>query len=82
VPETESPVPVAREENVAGGEPVVLGTRIRVAILYAMSEKAGMNEAEIAEEYPHVPVSVVRRVLKYALANRDAMVEYLRRDEE
>lgn len=72
---------ITSNPEIAGNEPILLGTRIRIALLYAMAEKAGMSVEQIAGSYPHLTVEQIEDALVYAYANRENMEEYLARDE-
>ena len=65
-----------------GGEPILLGTRIRVALIYAMEAKAGMSVYDIAKAYPHLTPHQIESALEFAHANKELMEECLRRDEQ
>ena len=81
LPDERFPSLITSDQKIAGNEPILLGTRIRVALLYAMAEKAGMSVEQIASGYPHLTVEQIEDALAYAHANREKMEEYLARDE-
>lgn len=56
--------------GVQGGQPCIVGTRIRVRQVAAM-HRDGMSVEAIAEEYPHVPVSHLHAAVAYYLVNRE-----------
>ena len=72
---------MSSDPGISGNEPILLGTRIRVALLYAMKEKAGMSIEQIASAYPHLTVEQIEDALAYAYENREEMEGYLARDE-
>ncbi len=72
---------ISRSPGIAENEPILAGTRIRVAILYAMESKAHLCLEEIAREYPHLSPYQIEGALQYARANRDEMARYLEKDD-
>ena len=72
---------IARHPHIAENEPILVGTRIRVAILYAMESRAHMSVEEIARQYPHLSPYQIEGALQYARANRDEMERYLEQDD-
>lgn len=80
--ESRVPAAVSSDPGIAGGEPVLSGTRIRVALLYAMEVKAGMSLHNIAATYPHLTPGQIESALAFARANEELMEECLRADEQ
>ena len=72
---------ITRSPGIAENEPILAGTRIRVAILYTMESRAHMSLEEIAREYPHLSPYQIEGALQYARANRDEMERYLEQDD-
>ena len=73
---------IISDQEIAGGEPILLGTRIRVALIYAMEARAGMSVYDIAKAYPHLTPRQIESALEFAHANRQLMEECLQRDEQ
>jgi uncharacterized protein (DUF433 family) len=67
---------VVRVEGVAGGQPVIAGTRISVAHL-ARLLKAGEQPADIIATYPHLSPAAVYDALSYYLDHRDEIDQLL-----
>lgn len=72
---------IRHDPDIANGEPILSGTRLRVAILYSLHVQAGLSVDELAGEYPHLSRAQIKSALDYALANSDKMEEYLAEDE-
>lgn len=81
LPNGRFPSLVTRDRKIAGNEPILFGTRLRVALLYAMAEKAGLSVEQIANAYPHLMLEQIKDALAYAYANREEMEKYAARDE-
>jgi uncharacterized protein (DUF433 family) len=47
-----------------GGQPVIKGTRVRPEIIVENFE-GGSDIEEIAENYPHIPVDAIRRIIEF-----------------
>ncbi len=52
---------VVSDPNVCGGKPVIKGTRVPVHYIVELL-KDGMSPEEIHEEYPSVPLEVIRKL--------------------
>jgi uncharacterized protein (DUF433 family) len=64
-----------------GGQPVVTGTRIRVATILA-SYRQGMGIEEIVQQYPGLKPGDVHDALAYAYEHLDEIEAFLRADDE
>jgi uncharacterized protein (DUF433 family) len=64
-----------------GGQPVVLGTRIRVATILACYRQ-GMRVEEIVQDYPAIKPADVHDALAYAYDHMDEIEADLAADEE
>ena len=60
--------PVVSDPDVRGGEPVVRGTRVPVAVLADLTA-AGASLTELLEDYPSLTPELLRAALRYAAAN-------------
>jgi uncharacterized protein (DUF433 family) len=71
------------EEDAArcGGQPVVAGTRVRVATILT-SYRQGMGAEEIVQQYPGVRPADVHDALAYAYDHLDEMEAALAADDE
>jgi uncharacterized protein (DUF433 family) len=67
---------IVRVEGVAGGQPVIAGTRISVAFL-ARLLRAGDQPADIIATYPHLEPAAVYDALSYYLDHRDEIDGYI-----
>ena len=64
-----------------GGQPVVVGTRIRVATILACY-RLGMSVEEIVQQYAHLKPSDVHDALAYAYDHLDEIETDLAADDE
>lgn len=64
-----------------GGQPVVAGTRIRVATILA-AYRQGMGVEEIVQQYPHLKPADVHDALAYAYDHLDEIEADLAADDE
>jgi uncharacterized protein (DUF433 family) len=64
-----------------GGQPVIAGTRIRVATVLACYRQ-GMTIEEIVQQYPHLRPSDIHDALAYAYDHLDAIEADLAADDE
>jgi len=55
---------VERVEGRMNGEPVITGTRV-LAQAIVDNYDSGSSVDELAENYPHIPVETIRRVLAF-----------------
>jgi len=71
------------ESNIArcGGQPVVVGTRIRVATILTCYRQ-GMRVEEIVQQYPGLRPADVHDALAYAYDHLDAIENDLAADDE
>ncbi|MBO9370094.1 MAG: DUF433 domain-containing protein [Chloroflexi bacterium] len=56
--------------GIAGGEPIIKGTRVSVRAI-AMHYKAGETLEEILDAYPHVPPAAVLDAISYYLDHQE-----------
>ncbi len=66
---TEHPY-IVRVSGIAGGEPIIKGTRVPVCTI-ALHYKAGETFEEILEAYPHVPPAAVFDAISYYLDHQE-----------
>ena len=72
---------IARDADICGDRPRIAGTRItvgRIATLW----KQGLTPEEIADNWGYVTLAQVYAALAYYHANRDAIEQALKQDEE
>ena len=52
---------VVSDPGVCGGKPVIKGTRVPVHAIIDLL-KAGMSPEEVHEQYPSVPLEIIRKI--------------------
>jgi uncharacterized protein (DUF433 family) len=72
---------IEKDPTRCGGQPVVAGTRIRVATILACYRQ-GMTVEEIVQLYSHLKPADVHDALAYAYDHLDEVEASLSRDEE
>lgn len=72
---------IETESNRCGGQPVVVGTRIRVATILACYRQ-GMGIEEIVQQYPSLKPADVHDALAYAYDHLDEIEAGLAADDE
>ena len=72
---------VETDANRCGGQPVVVGTRIRVATILACYRQ-GMGVEEIVQQYPSLRPADVHDALAYAYDHLDEIEAGLTADDE
>ncbi len=61
---------IVRVATIAGGEPIIKGTRVPVWVI-ALHYKAGETLEEILEAYPHVPPAALVDAISYYLDHQE-----------
>jgi uncharacterized protein (DUF433 family) len=72
---------IEKDPERCGGQPVVVGTRIRVATVL-MCYRQGMSIEEIVQQYPHLRPSDVHDALAYAYEHLHEIEADLAADDE
>jgi uncharacterized protein (DUF433 family) len=72
---------IEKDPGRCGGQPIVAGTRIRVATVLTCYRQ-GMNVEEIIQNYPHLKPSDVHDALAYAYDHLEEIEADLRADDE
>jgi uncharacterized protein (DUF433 family) len=72
---------IEKDHSRCGGQPVVAGTRIRVATVLACYRQ-GMTVEEIVQQYPHLKPADVHDALAYAYDHLDEIEADLAADDE
>lgn len=67
---------IVRISGVAGGQPVIAGTRISVVFI-ARLLRAGEQPVDIIAGYPHLAPAAVYDAISYYLDHRDEVEHYL-----
>lgn len=52
---------VVSDPDVCGGKPVIKGTRVPVRFIVELL-KAGLRPEQVHEQYPHVPLEIIRKI--------------------
>ena len=78
--QTEHPY-VQKDQAVCGGDPVIVGTRIPVRLLY-LRLRAGDSVEAIQRAYPRLTLAQIHDALSYAYDHLSQIEEEIRREEE
>ncbi len=66
---------VESDPEIMGGEPVIKGTRVSVAVIVG-SIADGMTEPELLDAYPQISQKDIRACLKYAAESAQDDIRY------
>ena len=72
---------IERDDSRCGGQPVVAGTRVRVAIILGCYRQ-GMSVEEIVQQYPGIRPADVHDALAYAYDHLDEIQTSIAADDE
>ncbi len=72
---------ISIDPKIAGGQPVISGTRIRVIDIAIKYELMGLSADKIIDEYPHLKLEHVHDALSYYYENKDYFNRKSRSDE-
>lgn len=61
---------IVKTPGTCGGEPRIVGTRIKVKHVYVWVECMGMSPAEVVADYPHLNMAQVHAALAYYWSHR------------
>jgi uncharacterized protein (DUF433 family) len=56
---------IVKTPGTCGGQPRIVGTRIKVKHVYSWVEKSGMTPAQVVADYPHLTLAQVHAALAY-----------------
>ena len=56
---------ITHDEGLAGGKPVIVGTRIKVSQIAIETERLGWTPDQIVEAHPHLTLAQVHDALSY-----------------
>lgn len=62
---------IVKTPGVCGGQPRIVGTRIKVKHVYTWVERMGKTPAEVVADYPHVTMAQVHAALAYYWSHVD-----------
>jgi len=68
---------IESKPGVCGGNPCIVGTRIRVRDIYVWHELEGKSPVEIVSDFPHLSLADVHAALAYYWDNRDAILQQI-----
>lgn len=81
--QSEGPTHIEVRPNRAGQpRAYIVGTRVRVQDIYALSEVHGLTADQIVEQLPHLTLGQVHAALSYLFDHREQILNELREDEE
>lgn len=72
---------VSIDRRVAGGQPVISGTRTRVMDIALKYELMGMSADNIINEYPHLKLEQIHDALSYYYAHKNEFDKKYREDQ-
>ena len=67
--------------RIAGGQPVIRGTRMKVMDIAIKYEFMGLSADRIIDEYPHLKLEQIHDALSYYYENKDAFDKKYREDQ-
>ena len=67
--------------KIAGGQPVITGTRIKVMDIAVRYELMGMSADKIIDEYPHLKLEQIHDALSYYYEHKDMFDRKYREDQ-
>lgn len=70
---------ITQTEDVCGGEPCIIGTRIAVRIIVGCW-RGGMSPEEMHEVYPHITLAQIFDALSYAEDHTEQIEQLIRED--
>ncbi len=73
---------IVTTNGIAGGTPVLEGTRLRVSHIYVENIHIGMSPGEIAAAHPQLTLSDVHNALAYAFQNLELIRKEIKEDRE
>ena len=72
---------ISLDPKIAGGQPVVRDTRIKVMDIAVRYELMGVSPDEIIDEYPHLKLEQVHDALSYYYEHKDLFDRKYREDQ-
>ena len=72
---------ISIDPRIAGGQPVIRGTRIKVMDIAIKYEFMGLSADRIIDEYPHLKLEQIHDALSYYYENKDAFDKKHREDQ-
>lgn len=72
---------VSIDPRIAGGQPVIRGTRIKVMDIAIKYEFMGLSADKIIDEYPHLRLEQIHDALSYYYEHKDTFDRKYREDQ-
>ena len=72
---------ISIDPRIAGGQPVIRGTRMKVMDIAMKYEFMGLSADRIIDEYPHLKLEQIHDALSYYYENKDAFDKKYREDQ-
>ncbi len=72
---------ITSNTEIAGGKPIITGTRTRISNIVAYY-KLGLTPEELAREFPHLTLSQIHDALSFYYENQDAIDKEIDSDSE
>ncbi len=72
---------ISTDPKIAGGQPVISGTRIKVMDIAVRYELLGMSADSIVDEYPHLKLEQVHDALSYYYEHKTLFDKKYREDQ-
>lgn len=73
---------IVKTPGVCGGQPRIIGTRIKVKHVYTWVEEMSMTPAQVVAEYPHLTRAQVHAALAYYWSHQDEIRQDLENEEK
>ena len=72
---------ISIDPRIAGGQPVIRGTRMKVMDIAIKYEFMGLSADRIIDEYPHLKLEQIHDALSYYYENKDVFDKKYREDQ-
>ncbi len=72
---------ISLDPKIAGGQPVIRGTRIKVMDIAIRYELMGMSADKIVDEYPHLKLEQIHDALSYYYEHKTALDRKYKEDQ-
>lgn len=73
---------IARKKSIAGGRPILAGTRVKVTQIVVEYEHMGLTPDMIVQAHPHLTLAQVHDALAYYYENTEEINADIRKEEE
>ncbi len=72
---------VTIDAKIAGGQPIIRGTRIKIMDIAVRYEMIGMSADKIADDYPHLKLEHIHDALSYYYEHKSALDRNYKEDQ-